>query len=125
LYIFVVILLFFSQFRSILFLFSYYFNIIQPFEMNLYMFGWVRNSRIAVVLEIRIIVVHLNTNLIFRNSENNYYYAISREGEITVVILNSPLLFQINNPNNIFIIQNSITFYYSHPNRKINIFSLI
>jgi hypothetical protein len=32
------------------------------------------------------------------------------EDEITAIILNSPLLFPINNPNNIFIIQNNITF---------------
>jgi hypothetical protein len=30
--------------------------------------------------------------------------------EITIIILNSPLLFQINNPNNISTIRNNIIF---------------
>jgi hypothetical protein len=37
------------------------------------MFGWVRNSRIVVVLGIGIIVVYPNVNLMFRNSENSCY----------------------------------------------------
>jgi hypothetical protein len=40
------------------------------------MFGWARNSRIDDVLRIKITVVYPNTNLLFRNSENNCYSAI-------------------------------------------------
>jgi hypothetical protein len=34
------------------------------------------NSRIVIVLGIEITVVYLNTNLLFRNSENNCYSTI-------------------------------------------------
>jgi hypothetical protein len=44
--------------------------------INKDMFGWVRNNRIAIVLGIGIAVVYPNTNLLFRNSKNNYYSAI-------------------------------------------------
>jgi hypothetical protein len=37
------------------------------------MFGWARNSRIIIVLGIKITVVHPNTNMLFRNNENICY----------------------------------------------------
>jgi hypothetical protein len=74
------------------------------------MFGWHENSRIAAVFRIEIVTVQPNTNLLFWNSENSCCSAISRGDEIAAILLNSPLLFQINNPNNILIIRNNITF---------------
>jgi hypothetical protein len=77
------------------------------------MFVWHENSRIAVVLRIEIVTVQPNVNMLFRNSENNYYSAIPRGDIIIVILLNSPFLFQTNNPNNISIIQNNIIFLLS------------
>jgi lipoprotein signal peptidase len=37
------------------------------------MFGWARNSRIAVVFGIGIVIMHPNANLLFQNSENSCY----------------------------------------------------
>jgi hypothetical protein len=76
-------------------------------------FGWLENSEIVVVLEIEIAMVQPNANLLFRNSENNCCSAISRGRWNSAVFLNSLLLFQTNNPNNIPIIRNSITFLLS------------
>jgi hypothetical protein len=42
------------------------------------MFGWHENSGIAAVFRIEIATVQPNANLLFRNSENNYYSAIPR-----------------------------------------------
>jgi hypothetical protein len=80
------------------------------------MFGWVRNSRIIVVFGIEIAVVYSNANLLFQNSENNCYSVILLfygDDEIVAILLNSPLLFSTNNPNNISTIQNNITFLLS------------
>jgi hypothetical protein len=77
------------------------------------MFGWARNSIMTVVFEIEIAVVYPNTNLLFRNSEITAIL-LFRDGDgITIVLLNSSLLFQINNPNNISTIRNNITILLS------------
>jgi hypothetical protein len=68
------------------------------------MFGWYKNNEIAAVLGIKIVTVQSNTNSLFRNSKNSYYSAIPKGDEIIIVLLNFPLLFQTNNPNNIPII---------------------
>jgi hypothetical protein len=57
--------------------------IVKPVKRNSFstkgMFGWARNNRIAAVLGIRIVVVYPNTNLLFRNSENNCYSVVMME----------------------------------------------
>jgi hypothetical protein len=54
--------------------------IVKPVKRNSFstkgMFGWVRNSRIAAIFGIRIVVVYPNTNLLFRNSDNNCYSVV-------------------------------------------------
>jgi hypothetical protein len=107
------------------------------------MLGWARNSRIVVIFRIKIVIVHPNANLFFRNNENSYYFTIPLfhgGNKIAVVLLNSSLLFQTNNQNNISTIRNiyfkqtiqiiflpfgiALLFYHSHANRKITIISL-
>jgi hypothetical protein len=41
-------------------------------------FGSIRNSRKAIVLGIKIAVVYSNTNLLFVNSDNIFYYVVPR-----------------------------------------------
>jgi hypothetical protein len=47
-------------------------------EIFVCMFGWHEINGIAAVFGIGIIMVQLNENLLFQNSENNYYFAIPR-----------------------------------------------
>jgi TRAP-type C4-dicarboxylate transport system permease large subunit len=61
------------------------------------MVGWVRNSKIAAVL-----IIEITTILLFHGGD-----------EITTVLINSPLLFPTNNPNNISTIRNSFIFLLS------------
>jgi hypothetical protein len=89
------------------------------------MFGLFGNSIIAIVLKIEIVMVHPNTNLLFRNNENNYYSVVLRESWNIYCFLNSPLLLQIYNSNNIFIIWNGITFLLPHANVGIIMFFTI
>jgi hypothetical protein len=72
--------------------------------------GWYQHSEIVIIFKIEIIMMKLNINMLFRNSENNWCFLLfRRRDEIVTIFLNFPLLFQTNNPNNI-IIQNNITF---------------
>jgi hypothetical protein len=68
----------------------------------------------------KIVTVQSNINILFRNSENNCCSAISRGDKITVIFLNSLILFQTTFLS--FIITSH--FYYHRANRKITIFSL-
>jgi hypothetical protein len=42
-------------------------------------FGWHKNSGMIAVFGIEIIMMQLNSYLLFRNSENNCYFVIPRE----------------------------------------------
>jgi hypothetical protein len=79
-------------------------------------------SRIAEILRIKIATVHPNTNLLCPNSKYSYYLLFQREDKIITIFLNSSLLFQIYNSNNIFTIQNIIIFLLSLRSPKIIIF---
>jgi hypothetical protein len=45
------------------------------YQVN-YSFGWHKNSKIVIVLEIKIAVLYPNANLLFRNSENSCFSVI-------------------------------------------------
>jgi hypothetical protein len=74
------------------------------------MFRWVTNSRIIIVLKIEIKLCIQMQICCSGAVKIATIILLCVEDEITAIILNSPLLFPINNPNNIFIIQNNITF---------------
>jgi hypothetical protein len=84
------------------------------------LFGWVRNNRIVVIFEIKIIVIHSNANLLFRNNENNCYFM----AEMKYILFFSTLHYYFKQTIQIIFLSFGITspFYYPHANREIIIF---
>jgi hypothetical protein len=89
------------------------------------MSGWLRNNKIAAILIIEVEVVYPKCKYVVSKTVRKVTILLFRKGDkIIIILLNSQLLFQTYNQNNISTIRNSITFYYPHANLKITIVSL-